>query len=122
MGLIGGNTSGTPTPAPDIPPPPPALGQLGNPNNPDVDPGYQGPTTPPPEEMIRHGAIRLFGFDNQGNPITDLKQYQNAYQNGLVTQSYAKGGSIQAMKQELASKKAAGGTIKDYIRVTERPL
>jgi hypothetical protein len=48
-------------------------------------------------------------------------EYQN-YLKGTPTPSkYAKGGSVEAMRRELASKKR-GGTVKDYVRITERPL
>jgi hypothetical protein len=110
-GLIGGNTSGTPTPAP------------GNPN---LDPNFLAgflarqqalvnttPASLPPEE-------RMY---TPNDPRAYMPNDPRISGGGSNTPSiYAKGGSVEAMKQELASKKAAGGTIKDYIRVTERPL
>ena len=40
---------------------------------------------------------------------------------GMPPPKMAKGGSIEAMRRVLA-RKATGGTVKDYVRITERPL
>jgi hypothetical protein len=40
---------------------------------------------------------------------------------GMAPPKMAKGGSIEAMRRVLA-RKATGGTVKDYVRITERPL
>ena len=40
---------------------------------------------------------------------------------GMPPPKMAKGGSIEAMRRVLA-RKATGGTVKDYITITERPL
>jgi hypothetical protein len=53
--------------------------------------------------------------------MTPQGQAMAAMRPGMPPPKMAMGGSIEDMRRALA-RKAAGGTVKDYIRITERKL
>ena len=63
--------------------------------------------------------IILNGLQQQRQAQID---WQKQHSTPQLVSGMADGGSVEAMKRVLANKKAAGGTVKDYITITERKL
>lgn len=91
--------------------PPQAGGPQGGP-----PPGPPGqPPAPPPPGAPQSNILQM---TPQGQAMSAMKARPPM---GMPPPKMAKGGSIEAMRRVLA-RKATGGTVKDYVRITERPL
>ena len=102
---------GQPAPPPGAPGQPPQAGapQGGAPGQPPAPPQGQPPGAP---------RSNILQMTPQGQAMAAMRASPPP---GMPMPKMAKGGSIEAMRRVLA-RKATGGTVKDYIRITERKL